>query len=673
MKPSRKKALTRAAAIVGLVLVALVIGYVAGQSGGAKESAPGDHVTAEAKVQVWTCAMHPQIRQLQPGQCPICGMDLIPVPSEEPDEALGPRAIKLSAYAMKLAEIQTEKVKRKFVSAEIRMVGKVEYDESRLGTITARVPGRLDRLYVDYTGITVAKGDHMAELYSPELLTAQEELIQSLKTVTELEERGATGALETARQTVEAVREKLRLWGLPDEQIREIEKLGTPSDHITIYAPMAGIVIRKHALEGVYVQTGTPIYTIADLSRVWVKLDAYESDLPWIKYGQAVELEAEAFPGETFGGKIAFIDPVLDARTRTVKVRVNVENPDGRLKPGMFVRTIVRANVAAGGRVVNADLAGKWISPMHPEIVKDEPGTCDVCGMPLVRAEALGYVSAEDVTAEAPLVIPASAPLITGKRAVVYVAVPDEDGVFQGREIVLGPRAGDHYLVESGLEESESVVVNGNFKIDSAVQIRAKPSMMQPEGGRPPVHHHGAPHTLPEPETEESKPRSFSIPDAFKAQLDDVYAGYFIIQQALSHDGLEQAQAGARELLEALDRADMTLLKEPAHAAWMKELKGLTQSAKTIGAAKDISEARAAFALLSESVYVVAKSFGGSGTQPILRFHCPMIFEGRGADWLQNKPGTENPYYGSQMFTCGDQVEIVSPGPMHDSGQHDHE
>jgi Cu(I)/Ag(I) efflux system membrane fusion protein len=169
----------------------------------------------------------------------------------------------------------------------------------------------------------------------------------------------------------------------------------------------------------------------------------------------------------------------MDEKTRTVKVRVIAENADGSLKPGMFVRATVRPKVAAGGRVMDPRLSGKWISPMHPEVVKDGPGKCDVCGMDLVRAEELGYTVAKDQ--EAPLVIPASAPLITGKRAVVYVKVPGtERPTFEGREISLGPRAGDHYTVRSGLKEGELVVVKGNFKIDSALQIEAKPSMMSP-------------------------------------------------------------------------------------------------------------------------------------------------------------------------------------------------
>ncbi len=477
----KKQKLIRWAIIVTL---AFGVGYLFRGDGTTRPDMEHVHdAEAPADIEFWTCAMHPQIQLPGPGQCPLCGIDLVPVTSDAGGQEVGPREIRLSPGAMKMAEIQTALVERKFVENEIRMAGKVEFDETRLSYITAWVPGRLDRLYVDYTGVSVTKGDHMVYLYSPELLAAQEELIQALVTVKNLEDSDMSLIKDRAFNTVETIREKLRLWGLTAEQIRAIEQNEEPEDHLTIFAPISGIVIHKKAREGMYVDFGTQIYTIADLTHIWVKLDAYESDLSWIRYGQDVEFETEAYPGEKFTGTIAFIDPVLNEKTRTVKVRVNVPNPDGRLKPGMFIRAIVRSKTTAGGKVVDASLAGKWISPMHPEIIKDEPGFCDICGMELVSTKSLGYQVVEEAAEQAPLVIPASAPLITGKRSVVYIKVTGKQNVFEGREIVLGPRAGDYYLVREGLNEGELVVVNGNFKIDSAIQILAKPSMMNPEGG----------------------------------------------------------------------------------------------------------------------------------------------------------------------------------------------
>ena len=451
---------------------------------------PSSQSAAAQEQTWWTCSMHPQIRQPKPGKCPICFMDLVPVASASGD--IGERQIAFSKEALKLMEMETTPVERKLVTAEVRMVGKIDYDETRVKHITAWVPGTIDRLYVDFTGTRVSKGDHMVYLYSPELLSAQAELLQAVKAV----ENFKAGSSELIRRsilaTLEAARGKLRLLGLTAEQIEQIEKTREVVDHLTIYAPMGGVVIEKHRTEGTYVNTGTEIYTIADLTHLWVKLDAYESDMMWIRYGQEVEFATEAYPGEIFKGKLSFIDPVLNAKTRTVKLRVNVENHDGKLKPEMFVRAIVRSKVAQGGLAMDPEMAGKWICPMHPAVVKTEASSCDICGMDLVTTESLGYVKA-DTPKEAPLVIPASAPLVTGTRAVVYVRVPDmEKPTYEGREIVLGPRAGDYYIVKSGLAEGEIVVTNGNFKIDSAMQIQAKPSMMSPDAGATPSHHHGA-------------------------------------------------------------------------------------------------------------------------------------------------------------------------------------
>ena len=465
--------------VCGLLILAVggAIGYLVAHSGAV--TAPQTASTAD-KAAWWTCSMHPQIKLPKPGKCPICFMPLIPLESEA-DEDSNPRQLTLSPNAVALAEIETTPVRREYATAEIRMVGKVAYDETKVANITAWVGGRLDRLFVDYTGIAVRKGDHLVSLYSPDLIVAQKELLQTWKA----HNRPNNPAPELTASTLASTEEKLRLLGVLPAQIEAVKQRGSTLDHLTVYSPIGGIVIEKLANQGMYVKTGTKIYTIADLSVVWINLEAYESDLPWLRYGQAVEFTTESLPGETFRGKIAFIDPIVDEKTRTVRVRVNAPNPEGKLKPGMFVRAVVRSRLAAGGRVFDTSLMGKWISPMHPEIVKDGPGKCDVCGMDLAPASELGYATPEEMP-ELPLVIPASAPLVTGKRAVVYVQSPDaEKPTFEGREIVLGPRAGDQYIVARGLREGERVVTNGSFKIDSALQIRARPSMMSPEGESP--------------------------------------------------------------------------------------------------------------------------------------------------------------------------------------------
>ena len=581
------RAIGRRAGLIVTILASMAVGallYAAFSPGRVGEAATGP-VAGEALAKVWTCSMHPEIRRSEPGLCPKCGMKLIPV---RPTTAEGLREFSTTEAAKALMDIEVATVERRFVEATIRMVGKVDYDETRLAYITAWVPGRLDKLYVDYTGVPVKKGDHMVYIYSPELLSAQEELIQAIESVKALKRSDVGIVREMTEATVVAAREKLRLLGLKGEQIAKIEKTGKASDHLTIYSPAAGIVVHKNAQEGMYVNTGTRIYTIADLSQVWVKLDAYESDLMWLRYGQKVEFTSVSYPGEPFGGTIAFIDPILTPGTRTVKLRVNASNAAGKLKPGMFVKAVVRARVAAAGRVMAPDLAGKWMCPMHPDVLKAEAGKCDICKMPLVRTESLGYVSADPSKADKPLVIPVSAVLKTGTRAIVYVEKPAaEKPTYEGREIVLGPRAGNYYLVRSGLTEGERVVVRGNFKIDSALQILAKGSMMSPEGGAAGGEHahHGGP-APPKPGAEKGKPK-VELPPLFRHQVRQVLAAAEKVAKAVrkGQTTLVVKQAFA-ELGQRLSAVDAESLQGHGAMVWKEYAMRLSNDAAEGKAAK---------------------------------------------------------------------------------------
>ncbi len=569
-----------------------------------------DSGKADNKISnIWTCSMHPQIRQSNPGKCPLCGMDLIPLPQTGPS-AGDSSSIALSPHAEKLAEVETAPVIRKFAEVEIRMLGKIAFNEETLALITARMPGRIDKLYVNYTGIAVRKGDHIAEVYSPELLLAQQELIQSLSLLKTMKNND-----EFAKRTLNDVKEKYRLWGFSEEQVQEIIKRGKISDHLTITAPIQGIVIEKHVNEGKYFNKGEKLFTIADLNQVWVNLEAYELDLPWIKYGEEADFTVEAYPGKTFKGMIAFIQPFLNENTRTVMVRLNADNHEGLLKPGMFVNAVIHAKLAADGKILNSSLSGKWISPMHPEIIKDAPGTCDICGMPLVTAESLGFADPNDKNLKPPLLIPATAPLITGKRAVVYVAVPGKKGTYEGREIVLGPRAGAYYIVSSGLKEGEQVVTRGNFKIDSALQIQAQPSMMSmPAEGK----------TTDKP----AVPAEYIIPD-------DIIGSYLAVHKALFSDNLDDALKNAGKL----DSRYSTKLSS----------------------AKDMASAREIFYDISVLLYREIISSGGKPPRKLYKFFCPMAFENKGAFWLQDADATQNPYFGTVMPACGELKDTI-PG-----------
>lgn len=458
----------------------------------ASEKSGGGNATANGEI--WTCSMHPQIRQPEFGLCPICNMDLIPLEADGGGGGL--RELSISPEASALLDLRVAPVVRTPVENEVRLFGRIAYDERRISTITSRVAGRLDRLFVDFTGALVSEGDHLAEIYSPDLLVAQRELIESRRAVDALPAGSLDAVRDTRQRLLQAARERLRLLQFSDVRIQAIERLRQPTDHITLDAPQAGVVIEKFANQGDYVETGGQLFRIADLSSVWVNLEAYENDLQWLRYAQDVHFEVEAIPGRHFTGRIVFIEPQIDPERRVARVRVNVTNEDRALKPGMFVRASVRSTTAVDGRVLDPSLAGKWISPMHPEIVKDAPGQCDICGMDLIPAEEFGFV-AEILDRDEPLLVPASAVLQTGPRAIVYVRLPDREiPTFEGREIVLGSRLGDRFIVSSGLAEGEIVVTQGAFKLDSELQIKAKPSMMNPDAGLSEKPAHSAPESL---------------------------------------------------------------------------------------------------------------------------------------------------------------------------------
>ena len=617
------------------------------------EERAGEAPTAEAQETIWTCPMHPQIRRPEAGDCPLCGMDLVRLEGDAAASTpLDQRRLSLSPAAVALAQVETALVRREAVARSVRMIGKLDFDETAMRTIAARVPGRLERLYVDYTGVPVRAGDHLVHLYSPDLLNAQEELFAARERLTTTADEVSPFLAQSNRRAYEAVREKLLLWGLTEAQVAEIEERGTPEDRMSITSPSSGVVVEKFLDEGAYVQTGTRIYRIADLGRLWALLDAYEQDLATLRYGQQVLIEVEAQPGTVLDGLISFIDPVVDEVARTAKVRVNIDNSDGRLKPGMFVRAIAQAPLGADGRALAPEFAGKWVSPMHPEIVKDEPGQCDVCGMDLVSAEALGLAGREgDV--ELPLVVPASAVLVTGKRAVVYVQVPEtEEPTFEGREVRLGPRADEHYVVLEGLAAGERVVVHGAFRIDSSMQLRAKPSMMsqpaEPARSRALA---GESEGTGEPGDD---PLNADEAAALRAAVQPLVAHYLALQTALAGDEHAAAQSTWEEL-----RAELAALDDEslAHTPLADLRDALGEALDQPPNGTSLEELRERFEPLSAALIALATALERGG-EPLERtldvVHCPMAFENRGASWLQASGAVANPYFGGAMLRCGD-------------------
>ena len=402
-----------------LVIAGLLLGRVIFHSSH-KGITIQEQTVNENKTTIWTCAMHPQIRMDHSGKCPICGMDLIPlVQSTAP---VNPDAIVMTEEGIKLAEVQTSIVSRQKPVKNIQLYGTIQADERLIQTQPAHFPGRIEKLFVNFTGEEVRKGQAIAQIYSPDVITAQKELLEALK------------MKEMQPGLLDAAREKLRQWKFTDNQIADIENSGTAKTIFDVYATVSGIIINKSVKAGDYVSQGAPLYEIADLSHVWALFDAYESDLPWIRKGDDITFTLQSLPGKEFKGNVSFIDPVINPQTRVASVRLEIPNKNNSLKPEMFVTGILTAHLATSGKR---------------------------------------------------LVIPQSAVLWTGTRSVVYVKVSDsKEPGFVMREITLGPALSNSYVILDGLTEGEEIVTNGTFSVDAAAQLEAKPSMMNYQGGK---------------------------------------------------------------------------------------------------------------------------------------------------------------------------------------------
>ena len=432
---------------------------------------------AAAGASVWTCSMHPQVRLPKPGKCPICSMPLVPATAPANPAAGGEPMLTLSAHARAMAGVETAPVERRKLSREIRAVGKVQYNESALSTITARVDGYIERLFIDYTGVEVKAGDHLVEIYSPELVVAQQELLLN---------PGQSNLAEAAKL-------KLRRWEVPDAQLDEIIRTRKPQERITLSSPINGTVTEKMVVKKSAVKAGDVLYKLANLDSVWVYLDIYEYELSWVRYGQTAEITTEAYPGETFTGRVWFINPVLTDESRTVKVLVNIANKDKRLKPGMFVSATIRAGLLANGQLAPTGVEGKWTCLMHPQVLEAEGGPCPVCKMALTQIPATAAPKLDD---ELVLAVPATAVLDSGVRKLAYIE--RAPGEYIPAELKLGSRAGDFYPVLAGLKEGDRVAVRGNFLLDSQFQISGLPSLFYEHGqAGVSAHQHGAPAPAP--------------------------------------------------------------------------------------------------------------------------------------------------------------------------------
>ncbi len=585
-----------------IALSTLVIGFLLGLLifGGGSDtevSAEHDH-SKETTAQVWTCSMHPSVRQNGPGKCPICGMDLIPLETETSSDNSG--EIRMSQAAMKLANIRTSVVKKGGESSVTYLNGKVQPDEQKIYTQTSHISGRIEKLMVSFTGEYVKKGQEIAMVYSPELVMAQKELFEAYK------------IRETQPDLYKAAREKLKNWKLSDPQIDGILKSGTPVDQFPILSDINGVVMAKKVNLGDYVKQGSALYEIADLSRAWILFDVYESDMGSVRVGDKVNYTVQSIPGETFEGKIGFIDPVIDPKTRVARARVSVSNSHLRLKPEMFV----------SGQV-----------------------------------EGLKHGSSNDI------VVPKSAVMWTGKRSVVYVKTSTDVGVgFEMREVTLGASSGDSYVIEDGLEEGEEIATYGTFSIDAAAQLAGKPSMMDPDLMKEDAMSGEQAMDMGEGETQKGvstiEVKHIVLDAEVKQALNPVIEQYLLLKDALVNDDLDKAKKEGDKLLGQVKGIKMSMFSGEAHEVWMEDGMKIQGYLQLIANAKEIAVARDAFKPLSEHMIRLAQVFQPFGKKLYVQ-HCPMADNFKGADWLSTEDNIMNPYYGESMLTCGEVTDEI--------------
>jgi len=604
----------------GILILGIILGNVF--SGGSSEARPdGEHEYVQDPVtQLWTCAMHPQIKLEEPGNCPICGMELIPLETtDDSSENIADNEIVMNEESYQLANIQTTVIEKASAKKEIRLLGRVKPDERRLYSQVSHIPGRIERLYVNFTGEKVYRGQKIVRIYSPDLISAQKELFEAIK------------SKDVFPQLYTASRSKLKLWKLSDSQIDAIEKSGDVQEQIDILSDHSGYVMKKNVELGDHVMTGGNLFEIANLSTVWIMFEAYESDIPWIHINDKVSFTIQAIPGKTFEGEITYVDPFVSSNTRVAKVRVEVKNPYNKLLPEMYASGIIQAKMK---------------------------------GM------------------ENSIVIPKSAVLWTGKRAVVYVKVPHEKTIsFVYREITLGQDMGQLYIVQEGLEEGETVATNGVFRIDASAQLLGQKSMMNPEGGKVNLGHAGmdmggdkaktddvdhsimdmtdskmkseTDHTKMENDTKHTDMNQRIITtDAFKGQLEQVFDAYIKLKDALASDDSNLASTSVKGLLSVIKKVDMKQLSNhEAHNHWMTISKEILGSASSISEISDIEEQRGHFKHLSAHLSKGVKLFGVN--QVVYEQFCPMADSNKGAYWLSLDEVITNPYMGSKMLTCG--------------------
>lgn len=582
---------------IGILVVGLLLGWLL-FSGPSADNTASDPVEASAENHQWTCSMHPQIMRSEPGDCPICGMDLIP--AETSADGLAADQFKLIENAMALANIQTSVIGSGMVeNTTVKLSGKIVENEEENVVQVSYFSGRIEKLHISSTGEKVRKGQLLATVYSPELVAAQQELLTAMS------------LKESQPALYKAVRNKLQLWKLSKTQINSIESSKKVIENFPLYATVSGTVSAKLVAEGAAIQQGQPLFKIVNLTTVWAHFDVYENQIHLFKKGQKITITTNATTHKEFTATISFIDPILNTKTRVVTVRAVLNNSKNRFKPGMFVEGKVDVSTSDKKDVVS---------------------------------------------------IPETAVLWTGKRSVVYVKASPNEPVFEMREITLGTKTGANYIILKGLNKGDEIVTNGTFTVDAAAQLQGKKSMMNASGGRTTTGHEGHLGNVTADASENAEHstmiKRIKVSSAFQNQLKKVVTIYLSLKDHLVGSNGLKTQEKAITLRAALSNVDMKLLTSAeAHKGWMaieSKLKGAIEKAAKIS---DIKKQRTAFIEVSSEL-IKAVQLVGIDQKIMLQF-CPMANNNKGAYWLSLETEVRNPYYGDAMLSCGEVKQII--------------
>jgi len=515
----------------GILIAGLVLGWLFFGSSSNNE-AEHDHSETTSANQMWTCSMHPQIMQPEPGDCPICGMDLIP--AEAGADGLAADQFKLTENAMALANIQTSVVGNGSIeSNSTKLSGKIRENEDANVVQASYFSGRIERLNISSVGEEVRQGQLLATIYSPELFSAQQELIT------------AASLKESQPALYNAVRNKLKLWKISDSQIKQIEASGKVIQNFPIYATVSGTVSEKLVEHGDYVKQGQSLLKITNLNTVWALFDVYENQIELFKKGQDITVTTNAYPNKKFEEKVDFIDPMMNPQTRTVDLRVVLNNRNGEFKTGMFVEGIIES--------MSSD-------------------------------------------SEQKLTIPSSSVLWTGKRSVVYLKTNPNEHIFEMREVVLGKQVGEQYEVIDGLNDGDEIVTNGTFTVDASAQLQGKKSMMNKEGGKTMTGHEG--HSM------DIMPEKVDFNSTVEKSFQPVIDAYISLKDALIQSDVSIASSKSEAFRKALDEMPVNQ-REQTHIYWSI----LHKTSKGINENVSLEHQRKQFQIISDKLIEMVRNF----------------------------------------------------------------